>query len=46
VATFFLIAYGITRGLLLVFNAAARASGLEDGLTLMAMTESLAGTNH
>lgn len=39
---FFVIAYGIAWGLLLAFNGVAKASGVEDGLTLMAMTESLA----
>ncbi len=41
VIAFFAIAYGIAWGLLLFFNGVAKASGLEDGLTLMAMTESL-----
>jgi len=41
VIAFFVIAYGIAWGLILVFNAVARASGIEDGSTLMAMTEAL-----
>jgi membrane protease YdiL (CAAX protease family) len=42
VIAFFVIAYGIAWGLVLVFNAVAQASGVENGFTLMAMTESLA----
>jgi membrane protease YdiL (CAAX protease family) len=41
VIAFFAIAYGIAWGLILVFNAVAGASGVENGLTLMVMTESL-----
>lgn len=41
VIAFFALAYAIAWGLILVFNAVAGASGVEDGLTLMAMTESL-----
>ncbi len=40
VIAFFVIAYGIAWGLLLVFNRVAEASGVKDGLTLMAMAES------
>lgn len=40
VIIFFVIAYALAWGLVLVFNAVATASGVEDGLTLMAMTES------
>ena len=38
---FFVIAYGLAWGLILVFNAVADASGVADGFELMAMTESL-----
>lgn len=41
VVAFFAIAYGIAWALILVFNVIAGASGVEDGLTLMEMTESL-----
>ena len=41
VIAFFAIAYAIAWGLLLVFNSIAGAAGVEDGDTLMAMTESL-----
>ena len=41
VIAFFVIAYGLAWGLVLVFNAVAAASGVENGLTLMALTESL-----
>jgi membrane protease YdiL (CAAX protease family) len=41
VIAFFALAYGIAWGLILVFNTVAGASDVEDGLTLMAMTESL-----
>ena len=40
VVAFFVIAYGIAWGLILVFNAIANTSDVEDGFTLMAMTES------
>ena len=41
IIVFFVIAYGLAWGLVLVFNAVAAASAIENGLTLMAMTESL-----
>jgi hypothetical protein len=41
VTAFFVLAYAIAWGLILIFNAVAAASGVEDGLALMAMTESL-----
>jgi membrane protease YdiL (CAAX protease family) len=41
IIAFFVIAYGIAWGLILVFNAVAAGSGIEDGFALMEMTESL-----
>lgn len=41
VILFFILAYGLAWSLVLVFDAVAAASGVEDGLTLMALTESL-----
>ena len=41
VIAFFVIAYAIAWGLVLVFDAIAAASGVENGLTLMVMAESL-----
>ncbi|MBT3322646.1 MAG: CPBP family intramembrane metalloprotease [Anaerolineae bacterium] len=38
---FFVIAYAIAWGLILYFNVVAKSSGVESGLTLMSMTESL-----
>ncbi|MCA9949335.1 MAG: hypothetical protein KDE48_06815 [Anaerolineales bacterium] len=38
---FFIIVYDLAWGLVLVFNVVAGASGVENGLTLMALTESL-----
>lgn len=40
IIAFFVIAYGLAWGLVLVFNAVAATSGVENGLTLMALTES------
>ena len=42
VIAFFVIAYALAWGLIVVFNWVANASGVEDGFTLMAMTESMA----
>lgn len=41
IIAFFIIAYAIAWGLILVFNWGANASGVEDGFALMAMTESM-----
>ena len=41
VLAFFALAYLIAWGLILVFNWAASAAGVEDGITLMTMAESL-----